>query len=465
MWEESKDTGAFNHLPWRALLSSQRATVLSVVEELARLGGELLSTYLYEPALAKQREEADLKVEQLLRTKLTSYFPTWGFRAEEEPDQNTLAKDGETFWLVDPNDGTSSFLRGERGASVSIGLIAQGVPVLGVIFAYAAPNAQGDLFSWAEGCGPLRRNTHAVRPEWTDHWDKSTLFISNSADLVAEAYQQVLSTDQGSARYRVAPGIAYRLALCAAGEGDLAISLASPRDFDFAAGHALLRGVGGDWFDERGESVRYHIERPQRLGYGFGGSALLVQEVLKLDWMPVFEAKRNQQVVPFIKPEEVSLCDHAWILDRAQGMWWGWHIGHAKAREDEDHDALSILQADGGDLDLVVSLRRYLRVETRTQLDQAAKRSVQVFIDRMSHELQELKQGVPAMSEDETAQASGDLFGMKWGGQLGRQRIPTKYMKALLSFRKGDMERWQPDGDRMIELLLAELKWEKLVSE
>lgn len=45
-----------------------------------------------------------------------------------------------------------------NGTSVSIALLREGRPVLGVVYAYCAPDDVGDCFTWAEGTGPVRRN-------------------------------------------------------------------------------------------------------------------------------------------------------------------------------------------------------------------------------------------------------------------------------------------------------------------
>ncbi|MCY2991196.1 MAG: hypothetical protein NTY19_25460 [Planctomycetota bacterium] len=42
--------------------------------------------------------------------------------------------DTEHIWLVDPNDGTSAYLKGWRGSAVSLALVRQGVLVLGVVY-------------------------------------------------------------------------------------------------------------------------------------------------------------------------------------------------------------------------------------------------------------------------------------------------------------------------------------------
>ena len=60
------------------------------------------------------------------------------------------------MWLVDPNDGTRDYLVGRRGSAVSIGLVADGRPVVGVVFAFGYPDDRGTIVTWAEGQGPVR---------------------------------------------------------------------------------------------------------------------------------------------------------------------------------------------------------------------------------------------------------------------------------------------------------------------
>ena len=81
---------------------------------------------------------------------------------EEINAQAREPKDPQTHvWLIDPNDGTSAFQKGWRGAAVSIALLRKGLPVLGVVHAYAAKAGRGDLFAWAEG-QPFKRNGRTV---------------------------------------------------------------------------------------------------------------------------------------------------------------------------------------------------------------------------------------------------------------------------------------------------------------
>ena len=192
---------------------------------------------------------ADDEAERVIRELLLAARPDWGYLGEETGFHPPAS--GEThIWLVDPNDGTESHADGFRGHAVSIGLLRAGEPVLGVVYAVDAPDDDGDLFAWAEGCGPLQRNGQPLPPrKWPGALEpEGVVFVSQGADRHPYGNLQCIQP----ARFRDVPSVAYRLALAAA-EGTAAVSLNSPGDYDYGAGHALLKGVGGLLVNERGE--------------------------------------------------------------------------------------------------------------------------------------------------------------------------------------------------------------------
>src|SRR5205807_2087642 len=90
------------------------------------------------------------------------------------------------------------------------------------------------------------------------------------------------------ARFRALPSIAYRLALVAAGECEAATSLGGPVGWDYAAGHALLRGVGGELFDQDGRPVTYTAEGHSACRNCFGGATGLGEAYAAKSWDTVF---------------------------------------------------------------------------------------------------------------------------------------------------------------------------------
>ena len=105
--------------------------------------------------------DADEEAERLIRDRLLAATPGFGFLGEETG--RVEGEPGQPIWVVDPNDGTAAFIKGWRGSAVSIGLVVEGRPVLGVVFAPTAPDDAGDLITWAEG-EPLRRNGLEIKP-------------------------------------------------------------------------------------------------------------------------------------------------------------------------------------------------------------------------------------------------------------------------------------------------------------
>src|SRR3954468_483767 len=136
---------------------------LEVAVAAALRAGEVLRADFHRPGGPRgkvDKAEADTEAEHEIRARLQEAFPTWGYRGEETGTRK--GERGQPVWLVDPNDGTRDYLVGRRGSAVSIGLVASGRPVLGVVFAFGYPDDRGTMVTWAEGLGPVARNGVAV---------------------------------------------------------------------------------------------------------------------------------------------------------------------------------------------------------------------------------------------------------------------------------------------------------------
>src|SRR5688500_6987824 len=86
--------------------------------------------------------EADTRAEHVIREVLLSHFPDYGFHGEEG---GRSGMDAENVWLVDPLDGTKSFVRDTPFFSTQIALLRRGELVLGV----SSACVYGEL-AWAE---------------------------------------------------------------------------------------------------------------------------------------------------------------------------------------------------------------------------------------------------------------------------------------------------------------------------
>jgi histidinol-phosphatase len=126
----------------------QPSVHLAAALEAARAAGEVIRRHYQRNARVTIKAdhspvtEADVEAEQVIRGVLESRFPTHGFYGEET---GSNALDAEYLWLVDPIDGTKSFVREYPMFSTQIALMHRGRLVVGVS---SAP-AYGEL-AWAE---------------------------------------------------------------------------------------------------------------------------------------------------------------------------------------------------------------------------------------------------------------------------------------------------------------------------
>ena len=107
------------------------------------------------PRGAGSKAQIDVEIEHYLADRLTA-FCRHGSSARRRPRDPATAR--PYCWLVDPHDGTWAYLQGYRGSAVSVALLRDGVPVLGVVCAPMSPDRGRDLIAWAEGLPHLLRN-------------------------------------------------------------------------------------------------------------------------------------------------------------------------------------------------------------------------------------------------------------------------------------------------------------------
>lgn len=230
------------------------------------------------------KAEVDLEIEHLLRQQLLNLFPCdfWG-----EETGNCLT--GHPWcWVVDPNDGTSDFLNGIKGSALSVGLLYERTPVLGVVFAPVTNEGVPDCIAWAEGLTQVLRNGRPVTTKLSAKMLSSREFVMVSSAAINKSVINSELCKPGS--FIPMPSIAYRLAKVAAGDGVCGISLYPVSAHDVVAGHALLRGAGGVLLNERGEFITYVTDAIMQAVAGrcFGGSLSACRTLVVREWNQIF---------------------------------------------------------------------------------------------------------------------------------------------------------------------------------
>jgi ADP-ribosyl-[dinitrogen reductase] hydrolase len=291
----------------------------------AREAGDLLRADFHRPGGPRgkmpDKAEADTEAETHIRGRLLGAFPDWGFLGEETG--RVVGAPGTPIWLVDPNDGTRDYLKGRRGSSVSIGLLYEQRPVLGVVYAFGYPDDEGDLFAWAEGTGLVRRNGRAVAPPLPSALSALDVVLVSSGGAKSPGMNLECAAP---ARFRPVPSIAHRLALLAAGEAQAVVSVYAPGAWDYAAGHALLRGAGAVLVDENGREVTYAADGTSNVKRAFAGSEAVARELAQRTWERTRDHVEPESAFP-LAPERGRSITDAGLLSRAQGCLLGQVVG------------------------------------------------------------------------------------------------------------------------------------------
>src|SRR5882757_9774977 len=119
----------------RDTLSHDAVLLTDVVREAGALALSLFRTELRNWIKGKSSpvSEADIAVNDLLERRLRDATPDYGWLSEESVDDPArLGK--RLVWIVDPIDGTRSYLAGLEDWCVSVALVEDGAPVLGAVF-------------------------------------------------------------------------------------------------------------------------------------------------------------------------------------------------------------------------------------------------------------------------------------------------------------------------------------------
>jgi ADP-ribosylglycohydrolase/fructose-1,6-bisphosphatase/inositol monophosphatase family enzyme len=300
---------ATHHRDFAALL----AAVIAAAEV---AGGRLAAEFARPQGPRGHGSHADIddEIEAELRGRLLELLPA-RWRGEET---GVLAGAGGPYcWLVDPHDGTRSYLAGEPGSAVSIALLRDGVPVLGVVHAPLSPDRGADTIAWAEGLDRLLRNGVPVAsvPGDRDLSAGDIVLLSQAAAEWAVGNARAVAP----ARFVALPSIAYRLARAAAGDGVAAVSLNGPCGWDYAAGHALIRGAGGVLLNEAGTEVAYTVDGASTTQACFGGAPRVARTLAARDWSKVREGRRMAPRLSLGWPRAAAGA----ALDRAVGCLMG----------------------------------------------------------------------------------------------------------------------------------------------
>jgi histidinol-phosphatase len=227
------------------------AALIAFANELADAAGPIVRRYFRQGVAVDDKADtspvtvADREAELALRALIQQRFPEHGILGEEHGSHRT---DAERVWVLDPIDGTKSFISGVPLFGTLIALVERGLPVLGVI---DQPISR-ERWIGAQGHRSTL-NGAAISTRACAGLGAATLFATSPdmfKDAEAEGFQRLKSAVK-LARFG---GDCYAYGLLAAGFVDLVVE-AGLKPYDYAALVPVITGAGGSMTDWQGKPL------------------------------------------------------------------------------------------------------------------------------------------------------------------------------------------------------------------
>ena len=247
--------------------------LLDTIVKLADEAGDILLEFYGRSDLKQETKdndtpvtEADIAASHYLIEALEKLTPEWPVLSEEAADIDwAIRKAWQSYWLIDPLDGTKEFISKTDEFTVNIALIIDHHPVLGVV---GVP-AKSLMYSALNGGQAMKRDGEA----WTRiHCMPARKPFDVLTSRRAHSRRLLGYLDRLEDIHRHYAGSALKMCYIAEGKGDLYPKFGPTSEWDTAAAQCILEAAGGRITDLAGEPLAYNTKdgllNPRFLAWG-----------------------------------------------------------------------------------------------------------------------------------------------------------------------------------------------------
>lgn len=226
--------------------------VVKIAESAASLAKSLRNNHLkcFTKSDNSECTNADIEVSEFLEAELKNIIPQAIIISEESSFNKISNIDNSKFiWLIDPIDGTKGYIGGSKEYCVLISLLINFKPVIGVISAPELDltmynNFEMEVFAKSFNSKPLQINN--LHNEETSR--SLTVLVGNNSKSKIKELSGYIRTDKEIEIKRTSSAIKFMM--LANNQGDLYINTGKTHEWDTAAGHAILKALGGNIYDK-----------------------------------------------------------------------------------------------------------------------------------------------------------------------------------------------------------------------
>ena len=191
----------------------------------------------------------DIEVNKIILNNLKKISPSIPIVSEETSENKNL--DLNTFWLVDPIDGTYDYINNRDEFTLNAGLIINKVAVAGIIY---APAKKRMFYSYGNNISYELNNSNEKVLN-NKNIDKNNIravsYSNNLKPEIIEIHKKLKVKEYVKMKSS--------LKFCVIAAGEFHVYVAEPRakEWDIAAGHAILKNSGGTVTDLDGKEILY----------------------------------------------------------------------------------------------------------------------------------------------------------------------------------------------------------------
>ena len=193
----------------------------------------------------------DLEVNEKLCKKISELTPDIPIVSEETVNLNEKII-SKNFWLVDPIDGTNDYINNRDEFTLNAALILNCQPAAGIIY---APAKKRLFYSYGMGNAYEESNNKIIKLNCKKkNKDNQVIALSNSnrpSGIIAEIHKKYSVSEFFNMRSSL------KFCVIASGEFDLYTANARAKEWDIAAGHAIVKHASGIMTDQNNEEFKY----------------------------------------------------------------------------------------------------------------------------------------------------------------------------------------------------------------
>jgi fructose-1,6-bisphosphatase/inositol monophosphatase family enzyme len=205
--------------------------------------------------------QADMESNGILLGALSELFPADAILSEESPLQSGASAQSGRIWIIDPLDGTASFIHGRDDFSILVALVENGVPIFGVM-CFPARN----ILVEAERGKPALCNGRTMCVSKAERLEPGRVYLRN-----------LEQQHPGLAAPMMDSGLAFFKLACGELDG-VVIRMTTHREWDIAAPMAVLFSAGGAASDETGAPLRL-LHRPLKDRHVVASNGLIHEQL------------------------------------------------------------------------------------------------------------------------------------------------------------------------------------------